>query len=332
MTRNKALSTLLPVLSLFVLLAVTEVVLRTIYAEEDIDGTYFGRGAFEAANPGGYIHQPGFNGFMSRRDVFRVPVAINPLGMREPDVRARMQSPTRVLVLGDSFTFGVGVNVEDAYPTLAANALRSSGVGVINAGQIGYGIEQSAYLAASLIPEVNPQVVIVQLFPLNDIRDDFERRYRTVAVHDGLLLPGDRFAPLLDFVRVNSYLWRFVRARLNRGKNERLRNEFNAQASADPEAVSRNSCVALERLITNLQDRRIAVGVMMVPRGHSGGTIFDGYLRAVCEKKGVPVLDLGTQGLTPDDYIKGDGHWNEAGHRKAGQLVTRLIATVVNER
>jgi hypothetical protein len=69
----------------------------------------------------------------------------------------------RVLVLGDSFTFGWGVLDDEPYPQRTEQLLRARGldVEVINAGIPGYNTEQEAALLDELMPRFQPDQVVL---------------------------------------------------------------------------------------------------------------------------------------------------------------------------
>ena len=98
-----------------------------------------------------------------------VPYRTNADGFRDPDARRRRPGVPRVLVLGDSFTFGWGVLDEQPYPQRTETLLRAQGldVEVINAGIPGYNTEQEAHLLDELMPRYQPDLVVLS-YVVND--------------------------------------------------------------------------------------------------------------------------------------------------------------------
>jgi lysophospholipase L1-like esterase len=92
-----------------------------------------------------------------------VPYQTNTDGFRDPERGARRPGVPRVLVLGDSFTFGWGVLDEQPYPQRTEKLLRAQGleVEVINAGIPGYNTEQEAVLLDELMPRYQPDQVVL---------------------------------------------------------------------------------------------------------------------------------------------------------------------------
>src|SRR5437660_1334697 len=98
-------------------------------------------------------------------------VFINDYGLRNRPLSARAASDTkRIVILGDSFTFAMGVPDEKSFPVILENNLRRSGqYEVINAGVPGYGTAQEMLLMKELIDKKVVGDVYVLMISLNDI-------------------------------------------------------------------------------------------------------------------------------------------------------------------
>lgn len=107
--------------------------------------------------------------FLSHQDVL---IETNSLGLRYRDLDPKEQHEFRVLMLGDSITFGDYVNQMDSLPGQIESSLRDSHgfVKVINAGLPGANTnnEYSHYL--ELREPVQPDLVLVAVY-LNDVHD-----------------------------------------------------------------------------------------------------------------------------------------------------------------
>ncbi len=89
----------------------------------------------------GWVNRPGFDGRQTMPGVFDVGIRINGLGLRGTDCGvAPSPGRPRVLVVGDSFTFGHGVETEATFA--ARLQARLPGVEVLNAGVVGVGHDQ----------------------------------------------------------------------------------------------------------------------------------------------------------------------------------------------
>ena len=95
----------------------------------------------------------------------------------------------RVLFLGDSFTYGVGVNDEQAFPQQIEAILNAKGYAaeMINAGNPGKGTNYELRLLQIWGPELKANLVVVCFF-WNDFYDNIEGEYFRLGEH-GELIP-----------------------------------------------------------------------------------------------------------------------------------------------
>jgi len=97
------------------------------------------------------------------------PYRTNADGFRDAPRGAKRPGVPRVVVLGDSYTFGWGVDDAQPYPQRAEAQLRERGIQaeVINAGVPGYNTEQEALLLAEVMPKYRPDMVVLG-YVMND--------------------------------------------------------------------------------------------------------------------------------------------------------------------
>ncbi|HZR81337.1 MAG TPA: GDSL-type esterase/lipase family protein [Candidatus Binatia bacterium] len=96
-------------------------------------------------------------------------------GMRGPE-RSDADARPLVLAVGDSTTYGVGVDETDAYPAVLEGLLRERGVPgtVLNAGVPGYGFDQTYRAALRRIDEVAPDLVLAGVH-CTDLAGDWDQ-------------------------------------------------------------------------------------------------------------------------------------------------------------
>jgi len=106
------------------------------------------------------------NHVLSRQDVV---LEINSLGLRYPELGPRAAGEFRVLMLGDSITFGDYVPAQETIPGAleALTAGRSRPIRFINAGLPGAGTQDEFYHYLELRNHVQPDLVLVNMY-LND--------------------------------------------------------------------------------------------------------------------------------------------------------------------
>lgn len=326
--RKKLYFTILLVFSSLIFsLLVSEFGMRFIYHEEEANGNYWGIGAFSHHNLAGYIHAPGYEGYALRSGIFKLPVKINSMGLRQEDLKQQLQYPVKLLILGDSFSFGMGVLEEHSFPSLIKKDLNALDVGIINGAQTGYSVAQERLLGVSLIEQLKPDIVILGLYAANDIKGDYFKDYLNIDVKFGYRLRRDRWLQIrpLDFLRTHSYLWMFIDSRLNSFKRQDRQAHFRTVLNTSLQEVIRPTLNAIVNLREDCESKSIVFGIVMIPP-RSGKTVFDERLKAFFqEEEKIPVLDLGSIGYSNQEYLPVDGHWNEKGHEKASQFLVPFV-------
>ena len=100
-----------------------------------------------------------------------IRVRTNSLGLRGPEVPPHVPGELRILVLGDSITFGDYVDEDETYPVALERRLQAAlparTVRVINAGGPNVGTQDEAALLGELAPAIRPDLVLVGFY-LND--------------------------------------------------------------------------------------------------------------------------------------------------------------------
>ena len=104
------------------------------------------------------------------REAFETPefsytVSINQLGLRDREIDPARHPECRIAAIGDSFTYGFGVNLEDTWVKTLERRLRASGldVEIINCGSPGAGPADYARFAKKIVPILKPDLVLVGL-------------------------------------------------------------------------------------------------------------------------------------------------------------------------
>lgn len=100
-------------------------------------------------------------------------VRINSIGIRDGEVSLTSSNALRVAVIGDSFTYGFGVDIESTWVKILERELRDGGldVEVLNLGKPGAGIVFYSELAQRALPILRPDVLIVAMLQADDVAD-----------------------------------------------------------------------------------------------------------------------------------------------------------------
>lgn len=126
--------------------------------------------------PLGYKNRPNLKGRF-----FGHEVHINSLGMRDREIDPRTTAETRIMVLGDSIPFGIGVDYEHAFPFQLEVILRETlrrDFRVLNMGVPSYNTEQEYLQLKTIGLSLHPDLVLL-LFTSNDLESRmwvFEKR------------------------------------------------------------------------------------------------------------------------------------------------------------
>ena len=131
---------------------------------------------------------PGFSG-----EHTGVQVSINSHGMRDREYDAHEPPGSlRILALGDSWTFGVGMNNQDTWPKRLEALLTTPErpAAVMNTGVSGYETYHEALYYKELAPQFEHDLVLVGIYPVNDVhaKDKKYARYRRLYEISPLLL------------------------------------------------------------------------------------------------------------------------------------------------
>jgi len=261
----------------------------------------------------GWAYRPSTHG-RHESPVFDVDVEINAQGFRGPDWPAPTPGRPRMLVLGDSFAFGWGVEFEQTFTALLA---AETGWDVLNAAVSGYGTDQQRLLLERLLIDEQPDLVL-SVFCWNDLFESSagvvygKHKPRFVRKRDGLELVGVPVPqPALErwsHAARAFYKWRWQR--------EHMRREIDRDTEW--------------RLVLDLllEERRLLEDVPLLLL--SDRTHLANFAR---ETDGVEHLDLRTvfAGVTEPLAFAGDGHWTPGAHERIARALSsemkRLLGT-----
>lgn len=120
--------------------------------------------------PVGLIFPPGSR-YTYQTPEFNCEAINNSLGFRDREFDLNKRAKVRVLAIGDSFTFGWGVNIEQSWPKVLESNLRSKGydVEIANLGEPGAAPNKYADIAERAVPLLKPDLIIVGVTQGDDL-------------------------------------------------------------------------------------------------------------------------------------------------------------------
>lgn len=244
-------------------------------------------------------------------------------------------APT-ILVIGDSFAFGLGVNYEDSFAGRLAAAWGRE-ARVVDAGVNGYGPAQYRQTLEYLLTSgMKPARVIVSTYPANDFTDCVQNK--DLAVIDGILSNERSFRA---FVKRNSHLLRLVsRAMWQGGKRSGItederrvcsREEWARGPLNEAEGSYRREFLAMAGLC---RARGMRLTVVVIPFDASI-TPPDGKLEyglanqkalGILQEAGVEVVDptVGLKELGVEKgFFRGNRHLTGVGHEVVANCILK---------
>jgi len=256
----------------------------------------------------------------------------NSLGLRDDEVGDKLGE--RIIVLGDSLTFGQGVAAKESYPDQleALFAQEGRAVDVINAGVKGYGTDQSFRLFSSRLRSLDPDVLVLAFSP-TDLFDNFNLSlYRLDG--DVLVALDAKRHPLYREGRLLRALPRFLRewrlVRLSAPLLARI-GAFNPHEEPGADDIAgwtrRKTRIEIGELVGMGREDDFAVLVLGIP-GRAQGP--DQYRWLHDDKpEGVRFLDLSRDRelmrFAERYYFAEDIHLNRAGHRLVAERLRAKI-------
>jgi len=323
-----------------------------------------------ACNPDlGMIPIPGQQGVRNLPGVFNYSYSNNSLGWRgRREYRRAKQTDYRVLLLGDSFTYGVGVNDDQTFAVLVEKDLNSDRlpVEVMNAGCPGKGTDYELKCFQVLGGNFHPDLTILCFFG-NDFQDNERGEYYHIGkrgeLHPKMVNCGQgRLKNLLAHLPGYNWLLTWSQA-ANLVKQAGVNLLIERAQKRGPEAAG-GLVVAYNRELetyatpANKQLTRIYVEQLHVAVKHAGGTLMICYIpisQEVSEYRRTRTISADERAiqriaadngmtlwsLTPLLAHSGqpiqrlyyqEGHWTAAAHETAARYLSRLIQRRLVER
>lgn len=304
-----------------------------------------------------YTYAPDFSARIVTND-YTVELKTNQLGLRDDPIVGRREK-VRMLAVGDSFTFGFGVEANQTWPKQLQSMLSlesdvSGPVRVINAGISGYGLRQMRLLLGELFDDLRPDLVIVGVYPqaYRRLQDPFVyfHGYAMSASQvptAGMTEDGFLFTPFttpwaraLDFwldehFRFAAYLLKLptmAKDRWSRPHTDAAVESSTAEAGRQLEPLLKE--IALIDQFAHSKGTS-AVVLLITPQLKNGlfereAVVFNAAINSYCADRGIPVVDplpefQRLSDGTPKFRNGADYHWSPEAHRIAADKLARSL-------
>lgn len=304
------------------LLIVASIIISVIIAEIAAQ-TYVGAIAlkgkrFQPDNQLGWRPLPNLHLVRKNADGNRYLVETGSSGIRGPATFPDDPAVRRLLILGDSFAFGEGVDLKDRFDRKWAKALPN--VATVNLGVPGFGTDQQIIGALPYLTELRRGDALLLVFYGNDFADIARTRHAGRAkpwysLEGGQLVrhpPNiDRFSTLRDRFYIPALLGRVTN--FDPGYDLRLENS----------GILMRALIKL--LASTLHQRGASLWI-----AYHGLGLFDLPFEArsmvgeFC-KTAAKCLNLDTVLNGKSGLFQADGHWTGAGHGVVGAFLQKKL-------
>jgi len=326
----------------------------------------FEEGFFEQDEIRGYKLSPNFIGTHSIYNKIS-EVRTNLKGLRDDrEYSYEKGNSTRILILGDSLTFGNGVDVEESYPEYLRELYKDENVEVINLAVPGYGINNE-YL--SFIEEgfkYNPDIILIeyvtndwnthQIVKRSDGKEAVNISHTLLVNKKGVIASPSKKISLHSIhlsllFKFRSYSFIYSKSRLILNS---IINKFWSKQGMPPAYWDVNSQEYQEAydgyysLLKQLQESTDARIVIFI------GTFTDDFIseeevkdifnidydvsplqtqesvKEIANKLDIEVIEV----ISKDEtiFLEVDGHWNAKGNKMVADVIFKQLGKFINKK
>jgi GDSL-like Lipase/Acylhydrolase family len=282
----------------------------------------------------GWSNSPGAEGVFNHPR-FRINVHINSKGLRDREYAYEKSPGTRrILVIGDSFVWGYGVEERETFVKVLESGLAHAAIGVdvINGGVAGYGTDQELLWLRSEGVRYRPDLVILVMCGNDDDENNSELVYnvyhkpRFTQTKRGELVLGGVPVPLASRALKLKH-WLFAHSALVYEVKTAVIDRFRAPRPAARAHGFGLTLALVDEIGRVAREAGARLAVVTTSRYAPSPAFPYDELVTGLRQRGLPVLDIDhAPGYDAGAMlIPGDAHWNANGHRFVAQQVMALI-------
>lgn len=264
---------------------------------------------------------------------FTTEVTTNSYGLRGKELDLTREY--RIMLLGDSFTFGHGVSDEEAYAALLQDKLNTLPEKplVINAGHNGYDTRRELNYLKYYGYKLNPDLIIVD-FMFNDAYSNSgEYWFSTVPTGFARHIPFQSVATLIEYLKQPKVL--LYKLGFKMKGNVRNVDHFDCLRENKCEKGWNATFGYLSQLNEYTKENNMQLAIVNIPSqeffdSEKNSTfnpkLVSEKLKAFAENNNIQFIDLSNAGFEKADYFPQDGHWKVSGNIKAADYVFEKLS------
>jgi len=282
----------------------------------------------------GWKHKPYQIGSFHHFD-FSVTVSNNSQGLRDKEYSIARTEKKRLLILGDSFGWGFGVEVSQRFSELME--ARHQDWEIINASVSGYSTGQQLLYLKNFGIDYRPDVILL-LFSQNDFEENFRlRRYwqnsPKLTVENGqLVYPKGKvpkpsmkqkfeklvFGRTYFFARLYKMINRYFKPQRLGGKRVSKDERLSHMKKAGP--LMGALLLELNSVASDHDSKLVVISIPMSDYRKK-------MLREMLESLDIPYLPLDKAFMNSEQRttFKHDAHWNQEGHKVAADAIEKFF-------
>ncbi len=251
-------------------------------------------------------------------------VKINSQGMRSSEISLKSENSYRIAFLGDSITFGWGVDANESYPEIFGEMLRkefNKTIEILNFGVPGYVAEQQYEVLKDKVLDYNPDLLVIGNFLSNP--DKIWNLYDTsIPIHPSIKIFFKEHSCLYNLVQDK---WKIL---LNKA-GEIDKSPYIDLYNTDSETW-KNYTSTLNKISMISKESNIPVIIFILPNWHNlnesyefidihnllNKTIFEYNLHSIDT-----FPDLKNLNIVAEDYSIEHVHPNAKGHELLAEIL-----------
>lgn len=335
---------LLTMVSLLVSLAIAEVITRVLLPRPGFQKIPAQSQIIPHATRG-FAYSPDISGFTNSLGLRDDPIA--------PDERVD------ILAVGDSFTVGGGLPIEDAWPSQLELSINSASVlphpiRVVNGGVAGYSLAQIREFTGELAERLKPKVIVVGVYSSRYWRIDDPYVFfhgmamrkseteRIKVVNGGMIYTPFKtnWLKSLDFFFADHFYFGAHILRAARSAAEKAARYVQPDSSqptrSDIEKLLKPLLGEIEKLRELCASLNIRLVVMLVNEQEEDGSFksiekqYNEVVASFCRDSGITVVDPlsvfeASAGGKPIFRQPNDHHWSSLAHKLATQQLLKVL-------
>lgn len=265
---------------------------------------------------------------------FVMEVHTNALGHRDAPSRAKRPGEKTIVFVGDSVTFGHGVNIDDRFDTLLDGMLQEAGLPyrLINTGVNAWGTLQATQYMRDHFEQLEPDILTIT-FTGNDPSDDAYFREKGQSF-DVVRFPGKAF------LRSHSHLFRFTTHRIfvlyhsiavKRGSQDDPGAIIDTQSGA---LITEAQWASTAGILQSFRDAFLSYNpdghILIQPAAPWEGAIA-AHLETMADELGLVFVDMSAQvrDVPPGELrLSYDPHWSPRMHAIVAESLFHVFQTL----